>query len=594
MPRAKTSQRAEQRELREKMRDRGMSQRQIAFEFARRYHYRSRAAWRHAHGWSLTEAAEQITAYAAQAGLGHGLTTVAMTSSHLCEMEGWPGEDASGNPVGRRPTPYLLSLLAAVYGCTPADLLDTADYQHLRPADRIVLGKAPRPEEQQETTLGPPVFPSVGELPCQAHPSVTDAEPGLQELVSANVVSPGETFHGIVRANWPGVRLSRACIGDGTAWHAEFPGGRLIDGGGAATMRVMRLKQSADGRMRLQATDDQAPDGEPALARRAMLIGVDQHDGTARLLRAGPRYPADLAWENRTGPGTVVPRAYELDDVTYAIMWAVANLDDALLTDDYALDQRRRELSGYERVPQSAAGREVAAGLTSVARMWLGSSFCARHILRSLARPTGVPVFWTREQRGEEAAVWLLFRHKLEYLRRISTQFTGHSTELARGFCVPEDAVVLSPRWERILLFLAMALMESLGIRTMVAADPGYAEVDGFALLPGEQATVATWVRSEETWHAGVTSSGTALREFASVTGNAAARSVTAAAAPVGRLVALADYLGLDWPWLSRRCAELGTYGCAGIIRPSSRLLSLDGLDTALRYAGTAGRASCD
>ncbi|HUZ25146.1 MAG TPA: hypothetical protein VMV07_15430 [Streptosporangiaceae bacterium] len=85
-----------------------------------------------------------------------------MTSSHLSEMEGWPGEDASGNP-----------------------------------ADRIVLGKAPGPEGQQETTAGPPVFPPVGEPPCQAHPSVADAEPGLQELVSANVVSPGDlSWHG--------------------------------------------------------------------------------------------------------------------------------------------------------------------------------------------------------------------------------------------------------------------------------------------------------------------------------------------------------------------------------------------------------------
>jgi len=150
MPRAR-SQRAEERELREKMRDRGMTHRQIACEFARRYHYRSRAAWRHAHGWSLTEAAEQINAYAARTGLGHGLTTVAMTSSHLCEMEGWPGDDADGKAIGRRPTPYLVSLLAAVYGCTPTDLLDTADYQHLRQADRIVLGASPDPAE-----AGPP------------------------------------------------------------------------------------------------------------------------------------------------------------------------------------------------------------------------------------------------------------------------------------------------------------------------------------------------------------------------------------------------------------------------------------------------------
>lgn len=151
MPRPRTSQRAEQRELRDKMRGRGMSHRQIALEFARRYRYRPRAAWRHAHGLSLTEAAEQINAFAVKAGLGHGLTTVAMTASHLCEMEGWPGTDGSGPPSGRRPTPYLLSLLASVYGCTTADLLDSADFQHLRLADRITLGGA-LPADARETT----------------------------------------------------------------------------------------------------------------------------------------------------------------------------------------------------------------------------------------------------------------------------------------------------------------------------------------------------------------------------------------------------------------------------------------------------------
>src|SRR6266704_3084948 len=69
MPYAKTSLRAEQRALREKMRELGMSHRQIAVEFARRYRLRPRAAWRNAYGWSLTEAAEQISTYAARAGL---------------------------------------------------------------------------------------------------------------------------------------------------------------------------------------------------------------------------------------------------------------------------------------------------------------------------------------------------------------------------------------------------------------------------------------------------------------------------------------------------------------------------------------------
>jgi hypothetical protein len=152
MPYAKTSLRAEQRVLREKMRALGMSHRQIAVEFARRYQMRSRAAWRNAHGWSQTEAAEQVSTYAARAGLGPDATTVTMTGPHLSEYENWPGERPG--PAGRRPTPHLLSLLASVYGCTVHDLLDVADYEHMPPADRIIVGKSPSHDRQLAATAG--------------------------------------------------------------------------------------------------------------------------------------------------------------------------------------------------------------------------------------------------------------------------------------------------------------------------------------------------------------------------------------------------------------------------------------------------------
>src|SRR5215470_6420128 len=109
MPRAKISLRAEQRVLREEMRERGLAHELIAREFVRRYGLRPRAAWRTAYGWSLTEAAERINSYAADRGLGSG-STVVMTAAHLCEHEKWPGE--AHDPAGRKPTPYLLSLLA--------------------------------------------------------------------------------------------------------------------------------------------------------------------------------------------------------------------------------------------------------------------------------------------------------------------------------------------------------------------------------------------------------------------------------------------------------------------------------------------------
>lgn len=74
---AKTSLRGEQRALRERIRALGLSRRQIAVKFTRRYRLRPRAAWRHAYGWSLKEAAERINGYAARAGLCEAATASA-------------------------------------------------------------------------------------------------------------------------------------------------------------------------------------------------------------------------------------------------------------------------------------------------------------------------------------------------------------------------------------------------------------------------------------------------------------------------------------------------------------------------------------
>jgi hypothetical protein len=171
MPYAKTSQRAEQRGLRDRMRARGLSHRQITFEFARRYNMRPRAAWRHALGWSLKEAALRINACAAQAGVDPSGTTVAMTGPHLCETENWPGYGPE--PTGRRPTPYLLSLLAAAYGCDVADLLDLADYEHTPPADLLVLGKTGDPDVRSAVAAprrGQAGWRAAAELAERPHP----------------------------------------------------------------------------------------------------------------------------------------------------------------------------------------------------------------------------------------------------------------------------------------------------------------------------------------------------------------------------------------------------------------------------------------
>ena len=133
---ARTSLRAEKRALREKMRAMGFGHGEIAAELARRYRFRPRAAWRGAHGWSLKEAAARINAHSGEVGLDPG-GIAAMTAAHLCEHENWPGHGPE--PSGRRPTPYLLAVLAAVYGCAVTDLIDLADREYLPPADLLIL-----------------------------------------------------------------------------------------------------------------------------------------------------------------------------------------------------------------------------------------------------------------------------------------------------------------------------------------------------------------------------------------------------------------------------------------------------------------------
>ncbi|MGE5288252.1 MAG: hypothetical protein ACM3ML_13845 [Micromonosporaceae bacterium] len=137
----------------------GLEYREIAAEFARSYRLRPRTAWREAYGWSLTEAARRINEHTGDIGLNPGGIS-SMSASHLCEYEAWPGQaskESGRKPDGRRPTPYLLALLAAVYGCTVLELIDVADREHLPPRDLLVLDKygqaQPLPNERVPATL---------------------------------------------------------------------------------------------------------------------------------------------------------------------------------------------------------------------------------------------------------------------------------------------------------------------------------------------------------------------------------------------------------------------------------------------------------
>ena len=198
------------------------------------------------------------------------------------------------------------------------------------------------------------------------------------------------------------------------------------------------------------------------------------------------------------------------------------------------------------------------------------------------------PAFWSREQSGEEAAAWLFFRHKHAYLAQIARRFAGPD-RLTRAFCIPEEAVKSSETYERVLLFLSLALMELSGITVRVCTEPEYGDVDGFVLIPGQRAITANWVRSEAVWNVDTTDQRATVAEYADAFAHANAHTILSGEDPGLRLRALAGYLELDWSWLLVRCRELGALGLAGMIRPRSRLLTTNQVDAALCFVAALG-----
>jgi hypothetical protein len=182
---SKTSERREKRLLREQMRSMGLGYREIAAEFARRYRLRPRAAWRDAYGWSLQDTADRINDFRGNTGLDPG-GIASMTASHLSEYERWPGHGPE--PAGRRPNPYLLAVLAAVYDCAVTDLIDLADREHLPPADLLILDKYTQSAEPPMQLSRPPAARAAKERKPRTQrdvfpPSValTSASPDLGE-----------------------------------------------------------------------------------------------------------------------------------------------------------------------------------------------------------------------------------------------------------------------------------------------------------------------------------------------------------------------------------------------------------------------------
>ncbi|MFN2496380.1 MAG: helix-turn-helix domain-containing protein, partial [Pseudonocardiaceae bacterium] len=133
--RHKTGSRPDVDSVRLRMQSLGAPRDVIAAEISRRYGHRPRQAYRLAHGWHQTEAAERYNQLVQARGPDHaGRDT--MSPSRVSEYERWPEST-------RKPSIYALAAFAELYGTRIGCLIDAADLEQMSPTERAaVLGPA--------------------------------------------------------------------------------------------------------------------------------------------------------------------------------------------------------------------------------------------------------------------------------------------------------------------------------------------------------------------------------------------------------------------------------------------------------------------
>jgi transcriptional regulator with XRE-family HTH domain len=198
----KSGAKAERDALREEMLAAGCSYNLIAQEMHHRWGFRSREAHRHAMGLSQDQVAARFTDAASRtAGAATG-PHPPMIGTRIGEYERWPHG-------GRRPSTYVLTILAAIYGTTVDRLLDYDDYRNLPDQERAVLNvlltgtdAAPSPGMTTQPALGTPVARAVPSPPPPGgRPAfATEPETALPPAVSLGHRTPDRTAGGLLMA----------------------------------------------------------------------------------------------------------------------------------------------------------------------------------------------------------------------------------------------------------------------------------------------------------------------------------------------------------------------------------------------------------
>ncbi len=366
--------------------------------------------------------------------------------------------------------------------------------------------------------------------------------------------------------------------GAGGVWHLD--GLRILDG---TSVAVQMYEAEPQGDTVIIGPEDQEHLKYFTQARRrALIIAALGARGADDL------YVIDAAHARRhllmPVDSLPIPAAYRLDKLVYALLWAALNVDDSLLADDQALHIEQRALEVHLTQPRSAAARAAYPDLTDVGAAWIGSHVCASYLRRHLDTTDTAPWLWSRVQYGGQAAGWLLFTERHQVLQLMQERSAEAGDAPGCVFCIPESAVKSSEPYERLLLLLTMALMESYGLTARLY--PAQVNTAEFVLAPQRRAVVADWLSPDAVWHVNSTTSKSEINSLAHALDQARSHSITSASTPYERLHQAANYLECDWGWLVERCQELSAYGISGLLQLRSHLIQPSGIERALSFLG--------
>ncbi|MGH3935911.1 MAG: hypothetical protein ACRDS1_13195 [Pseudonocardiaceae bacterium] len=160
----KSGSRPDRDSLRAAMLAQGCGIDEIAAEMRARWGFALRAAYRHANGLTLDQAADRCNTVANDA-------DTRTSGSRISDWEGWP-------QTGRRPSAFNLVVLAKSYGTQPRRLISPDEWEALDERERLILDQLGRSHDGQRSPDGqqarPPERNGVTH-PDRQHPSQPSA-----------------------------------------------------------------------------------------------------------------------------------------------------------------------------------------------------------------------------------------------------------------------------------------------------------------------------------------------------------------------------------------------------------------------------------